>query len=697
MLTLLLLIGLVACQEDTHNKGEGCLSMELNISKPRTNSAMQQTEQPTVENQLADSCRIRIYGSQGLVRFFKGLNNIPSELWLAADDYRITAITGDSLPVAFNRGYYKGETNITIEPGNTTHATLSCRVVNTLVTVAISEQLKAVLSDYSVTVSSSQGSLTYTQQHTDSIGYFILPDGETSLSWTIVGTQQDGNAYTQSGTLSNVKAAMRYDVTFNYNETQYTAGGAYFNLIVNESIIDKVENIIIYKHPDIVGNNFDIDQPLVFEANSGSETSVWVNASSAISQLIISGEQLTAMGLPANSIDLAGAATSTLSTWQSAGLSYRYDYDSSKDISTAKITLSETLIRNLTEGVYEIDIHVTDMHAKQWNKTLVLTISNAVVLTEEVRRCDIWAKRATLKGKLMKETSEALTFQYRVKGTDTWNSVDAQLDGTTLTAVVTGLTSGTTYEYRAVAGTMASAIIAEFTTETEFVIPNAGFENWHKSGKVWLVYGSGESMWWDSGNHGSATLNVNITTQDTNIKHSGNSSIRMQSQFVSLMGIGKFAAGNVFSGVYSGTDGTNGILDFGRPISSRPSQMKGYYKYITGTVDYSDTDLLPKGATDLGNIYIAVGDWDAPIHITTKDHNIFDKNDSHIIGFGEIIPDKNTDGDGLVPFTIDIEYRSTERIPTYIVIVGSASYYGDFFTGSSSSTMWLDDLELVYE
>ncbi len=697
MLIFLSIVGLTACQEDTHNKGEGCLSMELNISKPRANASMQQSEQTTSDNQLADSCRIRIYGSQGLVRFYKGLNNLPSELWLAADNYRITAITGDSLPAAFNRGYYKGETDITIEAGNTTTATLSCRVVNTLVTVTLSEQLQTILSDYNVTISSSQGSLTYTRQHTDSIGYFILPSGETSLDWTIAGTQQDGNEYTQSGTLSNVKAAMRYDITFNYNETQYTAGGAYFNLIVNESIIDKVENIIIYKHPDIVGNNFDIDQPLVYEANLGQETSVWVNASSAISQLIISGERLTEMGLPANSIDLTGAATPTLSTWENAGLFYRYDYDSSKDISTAKITLSETLIRNLTEGVYEMEIFVTDMHAKQWSKTLILTISNAVVLTEEVRRCDVWAKRATLQGKLMKETSDALTFQYRVKGGYTWNSVDAQLDGTTMTAVVTGLKSGTTYEYRAVAGTMASAIVAEFTTESEFVIPNAGFENWHKDGKVWLVYGSGESMWWDTGNHGSATLNINITTQDTNTKHSGNSSIRMQSQYVSLFGIGKFAAGNVFSGVYSGTDGTNGILDFGRPISSRPSQLKGYYKYVTGTVDYSDTDLLPKGATDIGDIYIAIGDWDAPIHITTKDHNVFDKEDSHIIGFGEIIPDKNTEGDGLIPFTIDIEYRSTERIPTYIVIVASASYYGDFFTGSSSSTMWLDDLELVYE
>ena len=403
------------------------------------------------------------------------------------------------------------------------------------------------------------------------------------------------------------------------------------------------------------------------------------------------------MGFPENSIDLAGAATTTLATWENAGLSYRYEYNGDKDISSAKITLSESLVRNLPEGVYEINIRVTDMHAKEWNETLVLTISNAVVLTEDTRRCDVWAKRATLRGKLMRETNEPLSFQYRAKGSETWETVEAQLNGTTLTALVSGLSSNTTYEYRAAAGSMASAVTAQFTTESEFVIPNAGFENWHKDGNVWLVYGSGESMWWDTGNHGSATLKVNITTQDTQVKHSGNSSIKMQSQFVSLMGIGKFAAGNVFSGTYAGTDGTNGILDFGRAISSRPSQLKGYYKYVTGTVDYSDTDLLPKGATDMGNIYIAIGDWDAPVHITTKDHKIFDKNDAHIIGFGEIIPDKSTDGDGLIPFTIDIEYRSTERIPQYIVIVASASYYGDFFTGSSSSTMWLDDLELVYE
>jgi hypothetical protein len=249
-----------------------------------------------------------------------------------------------------------------------------------------------------------------------------------------------------------------------------------------------------------------------------------------------------------------------------------------------------------------------------------------------------------------------------------------------------------------VSGDVPSAVVKTFTTESEFAIPNAGFEDWHQSGKVWLIYGSGESMWWDSGNHGSVTLNINITTQDTGMKHSGNSSIKMQSQFVSLLGIGKFAAGNVFSGVYSGTDGTDGILDFGRPMNTRPSKLTGYYRYETGEVDYSNTDALPKGSpNDIGNIYIAVGDWDKQVHITTKDKNVFDRNDPNIIGFGEIVQTAPTQGDGLIPFTIDIEYRSLERIPTYIIIVGSASYYGDYFTGSSKSTLWLDDLELVYE
>ena len=108
---------------------------------------------------------------------------------------------------------------------------------------------------------------------------------------------------------------------------------------------------------------------------------------------------------------------------------------------------------------------------------------------------------------------------------------------------------------------------------------------------------------------------------------------------------------------------------------------------------------MAKGATDIGNIYIAIGDWDAPVRITTKDKNLFDKNDEKIIAYGEWNITTTTQGSdgGLTEFEIPLDYRSLDRIPTYIVIVASASKYGDYFTGSSSSTMWLDDLKLVYE
>lgn len=56
-----------------------------------------------------------------------------------------------------------------------------------------------------------------------------------------------------------------------------------------------------------------------------------------------------------------------------------------------------------------------------------------------------------------------------------------------------------------------------------------------------------------------------------------------------------------------------------------------------------------------------------------------------------------TEGDGMIEFRIPIEYRSTDTKPTSIILVASSSKYGDYFTGGIGSTMWLDDLELVYE
>jgi hypothetical protein len=105
-------------------------------------------------------------------------------------------------------------------------------------------------------------------------------------------------------------------------------------------------------------------------------------------------------------------------------------------------------------------------------------------------------------------------------------------------------------------------------------------------------------------------------------------------------------------------------------------------------------------------IYIALGDWDAatyggsdesPVEIATRriEETAFDVNGEAVIAYGEMPLTKSIDN--WTEFTIPLDYRATNRVPTHIIIVCSASRYGDYFTGSTKSVLWLDDFELVYE
>ena len=50
-----------------------------------------------------------------------------------------------------------------------------------------------------------------------------------------------------------------------------------------------------------------------------------------------------------------------------------------------------------------------------------------------------------------------------------------------------------------------------------------------------------------------------------------------------------------------------------------------------------------------------------------------------------------------VPFSIDIDYRTTSVVPTHILVVAAASKWGDYFVGGSGSVMFIDDFKLEYD
>lgn len=291
--------------------------------------------------------------------------------------------------------------------------------------------------------------------------------------------------------------------------------------------------------------------------------------------------------------------------------------------------------------------------------------------------------------------------QYRAAGAEKWIDVPQDcmtFNGGAFTARISGLMPMADYEVRAYSDEEFTGV-EKVTTENILEIPNMNFDMWHMDGKVWDPWGEGEAPFWDTGNSGAVTLgdSNSVPCEETCDGKPGYSA-KLQTRFAGIAAVGKLAAGNLFTGEFLRVDGTNGILNFGREFSGRPTKLKGYYKYKSTAIDYTNKDLAHmKGQKDTGTIYIALTDWNAPLEIRTNPKNpqYFDKNAPEIIGFGELILDK--DVEEFTEFTIDIKYKSTNRKPKYILIVCSASRYGDYFTGGAGTVMTVDNFKLEWD
>ena len=328
-------------------------------------------------------------------------------------------------------------------------------------------------------------------------------------------------------------------------------------------------------------------------------------------------------------------------------------------------------------------------------------------------RIDGWARTAWLYASGVSGTD--MGFCYRPDGTAEWRPVpasDIEIHDGAFQTRIRGLQEESTYEVIAFSGTDTTAV-TRFTTERTQQLPNSGFEDWATlSDKILHPYLTENEAFWDTGNKGSATVNTIISQGSPDIRpgSEGTTSAELTSTFAGFAGIGKFAAGNIFIGTYAETVGTNGKVNFGRPFTARPIALRGWIKYNQGTIDRIGNQ--PQGTTlvagvdkDQGSIYIAVGTWtpeeyggtaESPVQIYTKEPSTFFNSQAPaVVGYGEWMITE-TIGEWR-QFTIPLEYKATDIVPTHLIIVCSASRWGDYFTGSAQSHMWLDDFELVWE
>ena len=315
-------------------------------------------------------------------------------------------------------------------------------------------------------------------------------------------------------------------------------------------------------------------------------------------------------------------------------------------------------------------------------------------------------------------------FRYRLKGSQEWIDVDdSQItsDGGSFVAHIKNLSPKTSYEVVAFCGSDQTSV-EEFTTDAATPIPNGSFEYASKvAGKDYYKFydpdcgvSDGSYMFWGSGNgegsegvNGSANMGIVITHIDTKDKVHGNQSVRAQTSQMA----GILAAGNLFTGQFAGLVGT-------------PKAVKLYCKYFTGRMDIVKSAppgvTLVKGETyDCAEIKVALGYWDyksyggtkdSPVHVNTTDPSTFvdfntDKStiananltlhhNGYVLNGASLV---SASTDQWVEYTIPLNYRDMDTYPTHIIISCASSKYGDYFSGYSSSTLWLDKVELVYE
>ena len=384
-------------------------------------------------------------------------------------------------------------------------------------------------------------------------------------------------------------------------------------------------------------------------------------------------------------------------------------------------------MKDFSAGIY-VDVTEFD-YTETW--AIFVEVTDASV---EVQKVNAWANMAYVTSIGVAGVENG--FQFREMGASEWIDVpseDITADGGSFVAHIKGLKPETEYEVVAVCEGESSPIVS-FITESATPVPNGSFEyaslvsgaSYYKFYDPDCGFEDGSYMFWGSGNgegsegvNGSASMGIVITYIDKDEKVDGQQSVRAQtSQLVGIL-----AAGNLFTGQFAGlVETSGGKVNFGRPWTTRPVALKLYCKYETGKVDILGN--LPPGISlskddhDRAEVKFALGTWDyrkyggnpaSPIHVNTTDSETFVdfKTDESTIAYGNLViyndgyvlNDEEKVGSATsewVEYTIPLNYRDMETAPTHIVISCAASRYGDYFTGCSSSKLWIDAVELIY-
>lgn len=722
-LTLLTILSALSCSRTElsllASRGKGLLTLSCNVDQ-EVLAVTRAGEEPVLAVTVSETETGKV------VRTVEDHRTLADEpMVLPEGKYTVLAYAGDNIQAGFDSPYYEGTTEVTVEAGAEAQAELTATIANVKVTVSRSETVTQSFTDFSVTVSNGlpNGSLEYADETLSSEGYFPCTG---TLSWVLSITSSDGRSYTLSDDIQDVQPKEHYNIHIDVDGEVFVDKGGLSSSSIKVTIDSRVNESehtvtipigtavepriremsgLVDTRPDDAGEDY--ERPASYELRL-TEADIAANtpglfrieSEAGLNRVVVRGMAAFSDSSLPDSLNLFDPNIALLYKASAAEAGMTWTDGVQTGAKEMQVDF-RPLFATLPVGTYDLSVSALDRQRQYVLCWMVITVlPDMEVQLEEVEEGDVWSSFANVSAEYKTESEPAgMTFQYRKTGDADWTVFPAdQLvkDGRKFSAKIAGLEPGTGYEVWAITDAEQNeANIASFVTEEETQLPNFNFDSWSDNGHSANAEGT---SFWDSGNEGASTLNKYPTSQETGYVKAG-SAVKMVSQFVGLGSLGKFAGGNIYSGAYVETHGMSGAsIDFGRPYTSRPSKLHGWYSYAPVVIDYAEgIHGDKKGELDVGKIYVALmSSGPFRVNNSTDPKTLFDPSVDNVIAYGELNLDQST-GSEYKEFTIELNYRYEDVRPTYVLVVATASAYADYFTGGNGSILYIDEFEFIFE
>lgn len=641
---------------------------------------------------------IRIYSTEGLIRMYTSLEEMPATLSLLKGNYSIEVTVGNSAPATFTEKSYFGRADFEVVAGENREVTVDCPLLNAAVEVKYDAAVAANLEAGFVTrVALGSDALEYKESK---MGYFLPSEEQKSITWNFSGTHAEKGDLTANGSF-DIEGGKRYLIQFNFSPD--APGFMDFTITIVEPEVEN-DKIIFSAEPQFKSSEFNMDEPQVIYGTTRTFT---VSAPNALSGLSLEVEGQT-LDLASGTVSGAAIEKQSEKVWL--------------------VTISEPLFDSLTGGEHTLRFVALDSEGGEGDQEMFF-ISQGIV-PAEASDYDLWLNTGDLRVKIYDPSVTTVSVKLRRRGGE-WATYPAtRLDESTFVAHVDpvwietsndagdkayqldpnkGILANATYESQAIINGVEKLAVAEFLTSVDQPIPYADFED---SSLSCFTLNNGSSTFWGSGNNNYDSGKTDKLCAWSTFPGMGGNGCSKSTSCKALSI--QLAAGNLFTGTFN-MAGTTGTVGFGQPYDwkARPKAIRFKYAARVGTVDMianedNPGNPLSKGGPDRARIFAAIVDWNARHNVASglsTPSGMWDPAtqtstaEGPIIAYSSLWIESGTDHSEMQTIELPMNYydQVTKPSGTYrIVISFAANAYGDYMSGCSSNFLCVDDIEWVY-